>query len=159
MPSCARLRFTPTCSCRVRFSSTTRAACARRPARARHAATSRAAAATAQAVAARSPAAGAAAALAPADIANVLLHAVAMAKPGTSSAYDGLLELITSDASGDAVMAPAALAIQADAAAINELATSEAVSLAPFAPLTLADAGETIITPELVALPWPCARC
>ena len=62
-----------------------------------------------------------------------------MAKPGTSSAYDGLLELITSDASGDAVMAPAALAIQADAAAINELATSEAVSLAPFAPLTLAE--------------------
>ena len=52
----------------------------------------------------------AAAALAPRDIANVLLHAVATAKPGTSSAYDGLLELITSDASGDAVMAPAALA-------------------------------------------------
>ena len=36
-------------------------------------------------------------------------------------------------------MAPAALAIQANAAAVNELATSEAVSLAPFAPLTLAE--------------------
>ena len=51
--------------------------------------------------------------------------------PGTSSAYDSLLKLITSDASGDAVMAPAALAIQADAAAVNKLATPEAVSLAP----------------------------
>ena len=92
---------------------------------------------------------GAAAALAPADIANVLLHAVAMAKPGTSSAYDGLLELITSDASGDAVMAPAALAIQADAAAVNKLATPEAVSLAPDAPVPLTTVEKRAAAAEL----------
>jgi len=78
----------------------------------------------------------AAATLEPRDIANVLLHAVATAT--SASAYDGLATLVTSDDSGDAVMAT--LAIEADEAAVDALATPAALRLVSGAPVPLTTA-------------------
>ena len=74
---------------------------------------------------------GAAAALAPADIANVLLHAVATARPATTK---GLATASSSSSRATrrrAVEGAGGACYRADAAAVNKLATPEALLAAP----------------------------